>query len=70
MFVCFDEYMNGEYRRTKYVPLTFRNLILEPDGMVELEYENGISPVFYDDADSIVEKLEKTYEVEEVYIEY
>lgn len=70
IFICYDEYMRGEYRRTKYIPLIFRNLILEPDGTMELNYRDGSSPVFYDDPDSIVPYLEKTYEVEEVYIEY
>lgn len=70
IFICYDEYMRGEYRQTKYIPLFFRNLILEPDGTIEVDYSDGASHVFYDDPDSIVLLLEKTYEVEEVFIEY
>lgn len=70
VFICYDEYMRGEYRWTRYEPLSFRDIILEPDGSLYLDYEDAVSAVFYTDPDSIVEQLEKSYEVEEVFIEY
>lgn len=70
VFVCYDEFMDGEYRWTVYTPLTFRNLILAADGTINLEYEDGYNAVFYTDSDELLEKLGEDYTVEEVYIEY
>ena len=70
VYVCCDEYMNGEYRWTVYTPLIFRNIILNADGTIDLSYEDGYTAVFYTDPDGLVESLEEDYFVEEVYIEY
>lgn len=69
VYACYDEYMDGEYRWTVYTPLTFRNLLLNADGTIELEYSDGQSSVFQTSAESVEEYMEKEYEVDEVYIE-
>lgn len=70
IYVCSDQYMNGEYRWTVYTPLILRNIILKADGTIDLSYEDGYTAVFYTDPDGLVESLEEDYFVEEVYIEY
>ena len=70
IYVCYDQYMDGNYRWTVYTPLTFRNLVLKADGSIDLEYENGENAVFQTSPESVDEYMEELYVVEEVYIEY
>lgn len=70
IYVCYDQYMDGNYRWTVYTPLTFRNLVLKADGSIELDYENGENAVFQTSPESVEEYMEELYIVEEVYIEY
>ncbi len=68
IYICYDEYLDGEFRQTNYIPIVFCDLILSPDGEVELTYEDGVSAVFYTDPESILARV--GYDVEEIYIEY
>lgn len=70
VYACYDEYMDGDYRRTVYAPLTFRNLLLTADGTIELEYSNGQNSVFQTSPESVEDYMEKEYIVDEVYIEF
>ena len=70
IYVCYDQYMDGNYRWTVYTPLTFRNLVLTADGSIDLEYENGENAVFQTSPESVVEHMEELYTVDEVYVEY
>ena len=70
IYVCYDEYMNGNYRWTVYTPLTFRNLIMKADGTIELNYEDGENAVFQTSPESVEEYMEELYIVDEVYIEH
>ena len=70
IYVYYDEYMDGNYRRTIYTPLTFRNLILTADGTIELNYEDGENAVFQSDPEAVDAYMEEQYIVEEVFIEY
>jgi hypothetical protein len=70
IFICYDAYVNGDYRQTNYVPLIFRDVILTTDGTVALNYQDGYTAVFYTDPDRMVEKMEEDYTVVEVYVEY
>ena len=70
IYVCYDQYMDGNYRWTIYTPLTFRNLIMKADGSIDLEYENGENAVFHTSAEAVEESMEEQYIVEEIYIEY
>ena len=70
IYVCYDQYMDGNYRWTVYTPLTFRNLILTADGTIELEYSNGQSSVFQTSPESVEDYMEEQYIVDEIYIEY
>ena len=70
IYVCYDAYMDGNYRRTIYTPLTFRNLILAADGTIELNYEDGENAVFQSDPEAVDAYMEEQYIVEEITIEY
>lgn len=70
IFLCYDSFRDGEYEKTVYVPLIFRDIVISADGTVNLEYEDGYTAVFYTDPDRLIEKIEEEYSVEEVYFEY
>lgn len=70
IYVCYDQYMNDNYRWTVYTPLTFRNLVLKADGSIDLEYENGENAVFQTSPESVEKYMEEQYIVDEVYVEY
>ena len=70
IYVCYDQYMDGAYRWTVYKPLIFRNLILQADGTVELDFKDGENAVFQTSAEAVEEYMEDLYIVEEVYVEY
>ena len=70
IYVCYDQYMDGNYRWTVYTPLTFRNLILKADGTIDLEYSDGENAVFQTSPESVEDYMEEQYIVDEVYIEY
>ena len=70
IFICYDQYMRGEYWRTVYVPLIFRDVVVSAEGEIDLNYEDGYTAVFYTDPDSMIEKIEEMYTVYEVDINY
>lgn len=70
IYVCYDQYMDGNYRWTVYTPLTFRNLVLTADGNIDLEYDNGENAVFQTSPESVEEYMEEQYIIDEIYIEY
>lgn len=65
--VCYDEYMKGEYWRTVYLPLVFKDVTLTSDGKLNVEYEDGSgSGTFYTEPEAHREKIEKNYNVTEI----
>lgn len=70
IYLRYDEFMDGEYRRTIYTPLVFTNLILHPDGNISgLDYASGSSASFYTDPEAIVNRHFNAYSIEEVYVD-
>lgn len=69
IFVTYDEYMDGELRRTIYTPLEFSNILVDSSGSVELVYEDGVNATFTTDMDLTVAKLKETFNLVEVNID-
>lgn len=63
IFISYDEYMNGEFWRTIYLPLVFENVLKTPDGIISLEYEDGNTSIFTTDIDGYIEEIKDKYEV-------
>ncbi len=61
IYVYYDEFLNGEYRRTVYCPIVFRDIIVAPDGTVDLDYENGSAATFVTDIDVAIEDKNEDY---------
>lgn len=68
VFVTYDEYLRGEFRRHIYIPIDFYNITVDSSGKVDLKYENGISSRFWTDKETIIPTLEEQYTVEELHI--
>ena len=70
IFVTYDEYLHGEFRRHIYIPIDFYNILVDASENVELKYEDGISSHFWTDKETILPKLEEQYIIEELHIEW
>ncbi len=72
IYVHIEQYDREEFDQDLYIPLIFKNIVLHPDGTVELDYEQGFSMGLYTlyDADSILAQQDQEYHIEEIYIEY
>lgn len=58
------QYHYGEYLRTTYVPLVFKNLLTDTNGNVEIKYEDGKhSLYFYTDVDEYMSDFEDEYTI-------
>lgn len=68
VFVTYDEYLRGEFRRHIYIPIDFYNITIDLNGNVDLKYEDGISSHFWTDKETILPKLEEQYIIEEIHI--
>lgn len=63
--IYYDEYMNGEYRRTIYEPLDFYNIIINRFGEVGLSYADGHGGTFNTDIDAHLAKYDE-YNITEI----
>ena len=66
VFVYYNEFLDGELRRTIYTPLVFTRILIYPDGTVDLEYENGSNTTFTTDIDAHFDDLKEDYIITKV----
>lgn len=66
ILICYDFYIGGEYDRTNYIPLVFKNIVADAEGKVALVYEEGSTNYFYTDIESYTLKLEEKYVVNKI----
>ncbi len=66
VFVCYDEFINGELSSTIYTPLVFTDILIYPDGTVDLEYEDGSNSTFTTDIEAHFEELTEDYTITKV----
>ncbi|MBQ4333428.1 MAG: hypothetical protein IJC33_06600 [Clostridia bacterium] len=66
IFVRRTTYKDGEHFRTSYSPLVFRNIIVDADGTVTLDYEDGESSSFTTDMENYLSKRSDKFTIEEI----
>lgn len=67
IIVCYDRYFGGERDMTIYVPLRFENLVLDSEGKVNVDYEEGKrSAFFHTDIDKYFDNYENDYYIEKL----
>lgn len=66
VFVYYNEFLDGELRRTIYTPLVFTRILIYPDGTVDLEYENGSNTTFTTDIEAHFDDLKEDYIITKV----
>ncbi|MBQ7969080.1 MAG: hypothetical protein IJ292_04590 [Clostridia bacterium] len=66
IIVYCDEYLRGDYFRTDYIPLVFKDIIHNADGTVILEYDSGSSTTFTTDINLHLDDLKEKYIIEEI----
>ena len=66
IFVLYDEYKRGELFRTVYTSIKFENILVYPDGTIELDYNDGSASGFTTDIENYIEKLEDKYQIEKI----
>ena len=63
IYVYYNQYMDGELRQTIYSPIIFDNIIINPDGKIDINYEDGSASTFVSDIEESLEKSEKDYTI-------
>ena len=66
IFVYYDEYKRGEFFRTVYMSIEFKNILVYPDGTIEIDYNDGSASGFTTDIEKYIEKLEDKYQIEKI----
>lgn len=69
IFIKYDEFIDGEFRQTNYVPLQFQNILQAAAGEVNIEYDDGFTSIFTTEIDSYIEGLEEDYSVTELALD-
>ncbi len=68
IYIRYDEYVRGDYNRTIYLPMEFTDIIVDPDGNVELNYEDGVSATFTTDIEGSIAKIKKDYDLKDMVV--
>ena len=58
--VSYDEYVHGEFYGTTYISLAFIDVVINPDGTLQITYDDGESHVFNQ------EVLEENFNIVEI----
>ena len=66
IFVSFDKYVDGYFQETDYSPLVFKNITINEDGTISLDYEDGSNATFTANLEGFMSKYEDDFEIEEV----
>ena len=64
--VSYKEYLRGEYRRTVYTFLDFKNVLVDSNGKVSLKYDDGNNSTFTTNIEKSLLELKEDYMVSEV----
>lgn len=64
--VSYDEYLYGDFRRTVYTFLEFRNISASNNETIALKYENGVNSSFVTDIESKLSDWKEEYIVKEL----
>ena len=63
VYVYYNQYMDGELRQTIYAPIIFNNIIINPNGNIDIDYDEGSASTFVSDIEESLEKSEKDYTI-------
>lgn len=67
ILIVYTQYMYGEYHSTIYLPLYFENVLIDTDGNINIDYEDGQrSAFFYTDAEKYINDLSEDYKVTKI----
>lgn len=69
IFIVYDEYLDGVFRQTNYIPLQFANVIQQADGTVNINYSDGYTSVFTTDIEGYLQGLKEDYYSTELVID-
>ncbi len=58
IYVYCDEFINDEYYGTNYYPIIFKDIIVNPDGSLNVEYDAGSTSTFTDDLEACISEEE------------
>ena len=66
IIVCYDEFIDGEFNDKLYFPLIFTDILVNVDGTINIEFEDGSSATFYTDIEGYLDDYDYDYTVTEV----
>ncbi len=68
LVITYNQYLNGELREVRYTWLDFEDIIVEPDGTIDLAYDMGECFYFTTDIEEYLTELQEDYNVVELRI--
>ena len=63
IYVHYDEYADGEFLQSVYMPIVFEDVIINADGSVDIDYEDGVVAYFTSDIEEYLEENKEDYEI-------
>ena len=69
IFIYYDEFYEGEFRETVYIPLMFNNIAIGSDGSLDIEYEDGYTSIATSNINNYLEEQDEDYEIHELAID-
>lgn len=66
IIVCRECFQEGEFDEIQYFPLIFKNILVNPDGTLDIEFEEGSSATSYTDIEGYLDDFKDDYTVTEV----